>query len=82
MPNSTVFRSGFHRASGGNRKNMDFLVCSANVLTKIPQMHRSVESSALVGYGPANGEILTGDTQIVGPISVLDFRSPAMITAR
>jgi hypothetical protein len=45
-------------------------------------MHRSVESSALVGYGPANGEILTGDTQIAGPISVLDFRSPAMIRAR
>jgi hypothetical protein len=42
MPNSTVFRSGFHRASGGNRKNIDLLGCSANVLTKIPQMDHGV----------------------------------------
>jgi hypothetical protein len=27
-------------------------------------------------------EILTDDTQIAGPIRVLDFRSPAMIRAR
>ena len=77
-----MLRSGFHRASGGNRKNIDLLGCSANVLTKISLMDHLVESSALVGYGPANGEILTDDTQIAGPIRVLDFRSPAMIRAR
>jgi len=26
MPNSTAFRSGFHRASGGKRKNMAVLM--------------------------------------------------------
>jgi hypothetical protein len=36
-------RSGFHRASGGNRKNIDLLGCSANVPTTSHRSKRRVE---------------------------------------
>src|SRR5712672_2494107 len=52
MPNSTSERSGFHRASGGKRKNMNLLRCSSNVLTKIPQKRSRCRVPCFVGYGP------------------------------
>jgi hypothetical protein len=39
MPNSTAFRSEFHRASGGKRKNTNLLGCSANVLINMLPVH-------------------------------------------
>src|SRR6476660_8276142 len=63
MPNSTSERSGFHRASGGKRKNMNLLRCSANVLTNIPQKRSRCRVPCFVGYGPANSEHLRDNPQ-------------------
>src|SRR5262249_61457382 len=46
MPNSTVFRSGLHRASGGKPKNMALLECSTNVL-RTSHRRTSVSSAVL-----------------------------------
>jgi hypothetical protein len=47
MPNSTTERSGFHRVSGGKRKNMNLQKCSAKVLMNMPRTDHSVEPDFL-----------------------------------
>ena len=65
MPNSTAFRSGFHRASGVKRKNMDLL--------DVPLMfcgtsHSRVPASSplFCGYGTARAEHLTVEAKVGG----------------
>jgi hypothetical protein len=56
--------SGFHRTSGGKRKNMYLMECSASVLSEVPPIHRRCRVFYSAAMAQLRGEHLTVDPRL------------------